>query len=90
MDKFVYVLTLEWDYYDGDDLNHKIIGIFDSFKKAYNEYQKRLEKYNEVNKPFEIDCDIYFKQNTDSLKHTIYNRVDKEYTGYIIEKIKVE
>jgi hypothetical protein len=44
MDKFVYVLTLEWDYYDGDDLNHKIIGIFDSFKKAYDEYQKRIEK----------------------------------------------
>lgn len=40
MDKFVYVFTLEWDYYDGDDLNHKIIGIFDSFKKPIMNIKK--------------------------------------------------
>ena len=84
MDNFVYVLTTEWNYCNGDDLEHKIIGVFDSFKKAFNEYQKKLQKYDEAN------SNVSFKKSTDNLEHTIYDCTDNMYMGYYIEKIKIQ
>jgi len=85
MDKFVYVLTTNWELDDGPC--HETTGVFESFKNALDKYRKILQ--SDLN-TISFDYNENLERNEDYLNHYIYKNKGDRYIEYIIKKVRVE